>query len=437
MAKLQFPDEFLWGAAMSAHQVEGGNKNDWTEWEEKNAARWARELTLKKADFGCGPLTPSEWAAAEQEIQNPANYRSGAGVDHYNRWQEDITLAKSLNLSALRFSVEWSRVQSSADTFDQAAIDHYVDLAKELVRQNITPIITMHHFTNPLWFVELGGWESKNAPKLFAEYVKQMTMAFKDAGVVGARYILFNEPELYAMQAWAFGVWPPEKKNYFTAYHVTSHFITAHKLSYDTIKTIDPEAQVTSTDHLIDFEPKRNIAHPINKLAIWLGNWLFANRFRMQTTKYQDFIALNQYLHCVVDVTKILKNRGLFKNDMSEPRTDMGWFVHPSSMYRVLAKLPRKKPILIAENGFALRDDTKRELYLKQTLIEVHQAIQEGVPVVGYLHWSLLDGFEWPIAGWWAQFGLVAVDRMTMQRIPKPSAKLYANIISTNSLSDG
>lgn len=435
MSELQFPKDFLWGASISAHQVEGGVSNDWTQWEAQNAEKWASELNAKQ-NYGCGPLSPDEWAAAEPYVRDPLNYISGDALRHYEKGEEDIKLAQKLGIQALRFSVEWSRIEPEEGVVDEAAVEHYVKFTRKLINSGIQPIVTLHHFTNPLWFANEGGWERHDSSDKFTRYVRILVEALHAAGVTGVKYIVINEPEVYAMQGWGFGVWPPEKKNYFKSYKVMTNLIHAYSASYEAIKEIDPIAQVTASNHIIDFEPKKGVFYPLNKLAIATGNLLFARRFQKSTEDKRDFTALNHYLHCVVDVSKIYSNRGLFKNDSSEPRTDMGWYVNPPSLYRVLMNMPKDKPILITENGFALRDDTKREQYLVEYLKEVHHAIRGGAPVIGYCHWSLLDGFEWPITGWWGKFGLVAVNRKTMARSPKPSALLYKRIAAKNSLPD-
>lgn len=429
--RVTFPEGFLWGAATSAHQVEGGMDNDWTEWELANAERLADEAS-PRLDYGCGPLRAEEWLRVRNPAKDFTNYLSGDGIDHVHRWREDIELASSLGLRALRYSVEWSRIQPDADLVENRWIHHYIGRAIAMRELGIEPIITLHHFTNPKWFSRLGGWERPEAPHVFQHYVSNMAVAAADAGLDSVHWVVANEPELYATKGWVFGDWPPNKKFSPKSQKVIKHFAEAHKRSRDTIKAVDPTAMVSSAPHVIDFEAKKNILWPANKLAVAVGRGLLADQFSKRIAEDIDFVALNHYLHCVVNVGRIANNMGLFQNG-NVPRSDLGWPLNPESMYNVLIDAGKKKlPVIITENGIATRDDALREKFTKETLYHVNRAMQEGVDVRGYLHWSLFDNFEWPPAGWWAKFGLVSVDPHTMERTVKPSGYAYSDIAKNN-----
>ena len=414
---LNLPSDFLWGAATAAHQVEGNNNNDWTIWEKHNYTQLATNPSANKF-YTNGP--PPNWEDQKLLAANPNNYLSGRAVDHWNRWREDIDLAKSFGFNALRYSLEWSRIQPNAKTFDEKSLDHYRQYTEYCIDKGITPFITLHHFTNPIWLSEIGGWENSSTPHLFNEYVNQaISVMPKNKGI---HYLIINEPNVYAGGSYITGEWPPNKTNPLTYRKVQKNLIKAHKIGYQTIKDIDNNALVSSTVNYTDFEPRNGPFFQINKLLAWTGEKLVNSWFYEATIDQTDFIALNHYMHCVT-------NLGFFKNDTKEPRSDMGWYLNPDSMYRVLKGLAHyKKPIIITENGLADAKDTYRSWFIAKTLVSIQKAINEDIDIRGYLHWSLMDNFEWN-SGWWPKFGLIEIDRQTMERKPRPSAYFYKSII--------
>jgi beta-glucosidase len=416
-----YPDRFLWGASMAAHQVEGGNSNDWSVWEVDNAERLAREANPLQ-DFGNGKGTLPSWEAIAGEATDPENYISGQAVGNWERWTEDVDITRSLGMNALRYSVEWSRVEPEAGSISQEALNHYAEMTEYCLENGIAPIVTLHHFTNPQWITQRGSWEDKEVVGLFTNYVGRVTEALPETGI---RWVVINEPNIYARSGWAVGEWPPQRRNPLKYRRVTKNLVEAHKRSYDLIKDSDEDSQVSSAVHYVDFDPKDGPFRPINAGIAIAARRAFNEWFQTATMDHQDFIALNHYIHCVV-------NLGLFKNDKNEDRSDLGWYIHPDSMLAVLREAAQhKKPIIITESGIADAKDEKREQYIKSTLNAVEAALAEGIDVRGYLHWSLLDNFEWD-KGYWPKFGLVSVDRQTMDRTPKRSAYAYREIIESH-----
>ncbi|MDP3051945.1 MAG: glycoside hydrolase family 1 protein [bacterium] len=399
--KLEFPKNFCWGAATSAHQVEGNNHNDWTEWEKANAKRLAEEAGKKKwPDYILNP--PAGGFNPFQE----ENYISGKACDHYNRFREDFDIAKKLGHNAHRFSIEWSRIEPEEGKFDEKEIEHYRQVILALTAQHIEPFVTLWHWTIPVWFRDIGGWLNKKSPEYFSRYVEKMVSALPDVKF----WIILNEPCVYTSAGFLKGHWPPDERSIFKYFKVLRHLAEAHNKSYKVIKEINAQAQVGISKHNIYFE---NIP-----FANYFWNEYFLNKIK----NHQDFIGLNYYFHA-----------RLFGNK-NEQVSDLGWEIYPEGIYHVLKELKKyNKPIYITENGLADARDEKRAKFIKGHLKWTHKAISEGVDVRGYFYWSLLDNFEWD-KGFWPRFGLVEVDYKTMERKIRNSALEYKKICKENTL---
>jgi beta-glucosidase len=402
MDKLAFPKGFLWGAATSSHQVEGGTNNDWSEWERSPGRREALEKTGRIARYGY------------------ENFISGAGVDHYNRFAEDFSLARELGHNATRFSIEWSRIEPREGYYDDRAIEHYREVVKAAKENGLEPFVTLWHWTVPLWFRDMGGLENRKNIHYFARFVQKMAMELLDVKF----WITLNEPEIYTASAYWDGSWPPEKKNPIAAFRVFHNLIRAHRASYALIKSVNPKAQIGIAKNNGYFEAYKN--RPWNLLLkktldrTW--NFYFLNRIR----DAQDFIGLNYYFHSRI--------KGKPNRNENKKISDLGWELYPEGIYHVLRDLGRYNvPIYITENGLADAKDADRAWFIRETLRYVHRAIEAGVDVRGYLHWSLMDNFEWA-HGFWPRFGLVAVDYETKARRPRPSALVYKKICEENAI---
>lgn len=414
MANTQFPKGFLWGAGTASHQVEGGTRNDWSEWEESNAKRLAREAEKK---FGHIPA----WAEIKMQAQNPTNYISGRACDFYNHYEEDFDSAQALGHTAHRFSIEWSRIEPREGEFDEKEIEHYRQVIKALRARGMEPFVTLWHWPLPLWLRDKGGWHSQKAVGYFVRYVKTMVSAL--GGDVHF-WITLNEPEIYPMNGYLRGVWPPQKKSLFSYFSVTRNLANAHRHAYRAIKKLQPEAQIGIAKHNVYFEATggKHVNRIVKRCADWGWNFYFLNQIR----DVQDFIGLNHYFHNRIDY-------GFNKNE-NKKVSDMGWELYPEAMYHVLRDLKKyNKPIYITENGLADAGDVHREWFIKESLKNVARAIDDGVDVRGYLHWGLTDFFEWD-KGFWPRFGLIEVDYATMKRTIRSSAYAYAWICKTNSV---
>lgn len=412
--KLSFPEGFLWGAATASHQVEGGNINDWSEWEKSNAERLAKESTSHFSKF-------PNWNQFEAQAQDPQNYISGIACDHYHRFEEDFDIAQSLGHNAHRFSIEWSRIEPEEGVFDQDAIEHYRTVLLALKKRNITPFVTLWHWTLPLWLSEKGGIAHAEFPSYFKRYSEKIA---QELGSEIRFWIILNEPDVVASHAYLKGVWTPQKKSFRAFIRVLLILIEAHKAAYHTIKELYPEAQIGIAKHQVVFEMSRAtvINTLLQKTAHYFWNIWFLDRIR----NHQDFIGLNHYNRNVID-------NGFGKNP-NERVTDFGWEFYPESLFQAIMDLkPYNKPIYITENGLADAADTLRQEFIPKAVAAVRKAIESGADVRGYLYWSLLDNFEWD-KGFRLRFGLIEIDYDTQKRTPRPSALAYAEICKKNSL---
>ena len=411
---LKFPDGFLWGAATSSHQVEGGNHNNWSEWELQNAERLAHE---SEAAFKHNP----HWKNFQSETTSPTNYISGIACDHYHRYEEDFDLAQSLGHNAHRFSIEWSRIEPEEGVFNEQAIEHYRRVLLALKARNITPFVTLWHWTHPIWLEAKGGFKSKQFPFYFQRYTQKIVEALGDEVVF---WITINEPGVVATHAYWKGFWPPQEKSFFACVSALRILIEAHRQAYATIKKISPHAKVGIATHQVAFQIARPTLY--NKFLQRIAHSFWNRWFLNCIARYQDFIGLNFYGRNIID-------NGFYKNP-NEQQTDLGWEFSPESLYQALVELkPYNKPIYITENGLADASDELRQQFIPLALTAVHQAISDGTDVRGFLYWSFLDNFEWD-KGFWPRFGLVDVDRTTLKRTIRPSAEYYAKICQENTV---
>jgi len=403
--KINFPKDFLWGAATASHQVEGNNYNDWSEWEKSQ----------KRTDY-----LRSEGLVEKYGLEN---FISGRACDHYNRFQEDFKIAKKLGHNATRFSIEWSRIEPEEGKFNEKEIEHYKKVITTLKEIGIEPFVTLWHWPIPIWLRNKGGWQYGKIPDYFARYTEKIVNAF---GSDVKFWITLNEPEIYARYSYLSGVWPPQKKNLISYLLVIHNLIRAHRKAYKIIKKLNQSAQIGIAKNNTYFEAYQNklINRVLKKNIDWWRNFYFLNRIK----NHQDFIGLNHYLHNRI-------NYGFNKNE-NEKVSDMRRELYPEAIYYVLMDLKRyNKPIYITENGLADAGDQKRGWFILETLKNVSRAIGEGVDVKGYLHWSLMDNFEWD-NGFWPRFGLLEIDYKTLERKVRPSANFYRDICVANEITE-
>lgn len=405
-----FPKDFLWGASTSAYQVEGSNHNQWTVWELAHAAEQA-----KTAQKRYGHL--ANWENIKKQVTDPANYVSGRGVDHYNLYQEDFKLVKKLNLNALRFGIEWSRLEPEEGRWDESENEHYREYIEALKKLDIEPVLNIWHWTMPVWFTDKGGFKKAANIRYFERFVAKVCAEYGHL----LRYVItLNEPNVYMSFSYQLGAWPPQEKNLVSAVWVYWNLVRAHRRSYKLIKRRQPEMQVGIAAQLANIQAKRphNLFDELStKIMRYAWDWWFLRRIRRQ----QDFVGFNYYFtDYYTDVFKRVNPK--------TPLSDLGWYMEPEGLYPLLLRAwaRYKKPIIITENGVADAKDQYRRWWIEESIVAMERAISEGVKLKGYFHWSLLDNFEWA-DGWWPKFGLVEVDRQhRMERKIRPSAKWFA-----------
>jgi len=411
----KFPNGFLWGAATSSHQVEGGTLNNWSEWEKKNASRLSEEAGSYWQD----------WQRKKfPEMFDPQNYISDRACDHYNRYEEDFDLAKSLGHNTHRFSIEWSRIEPEEGKFNEEGIEHYRKVLEALRQRGMEPFVTLWHWTNPLWLEALGGCESKQFPFYFSRYAKFVAERLGESVTF---WITLNEPTSVIANAYIRGIWPPRKKSLIAGWRLYGNFAKAHKEAYAALHSVSAGAQVGFANILQSFEVYRKNSW-LDRLSVLAGAY-FVNRRMLNLTKgYNDFLTVQYYFH----------NRLKFPRKISledKPRSDLNWEIFPAGIYFIMNWLKKYKlPIYVTENGLADADDSMRGQFIKDHLYWIYKTISEGADVRGYFYWSLLDNFEWD-KGFWPRFGLIEIDYKTMERKIRPSAYVYKKIIENNGIS--
>lgn len=403
---LKFPSDFLWGAATSAYQVEGNNTNsDWWEWEKLN-----RRVS------------------------------SGSACRHYELYKEDFDLAKSLNHNAHRLSLEWSRIEPEQGKFSEQELKHYRDVILALKERGLQPIVTLHHFSNPIWFARLGGWENNLAAQYFLRFVER---AVNELGDQVHYWIPVNEPMVYVYHSYIAGFWPPQEKSFFKAKAVENNLVVACLKAYKLIHAIYKNRKLTSPSVGIAQNMQAFVACQAtlkNKLAVRLRDRLFNFAFisRLTQRRALDFIGVNYYSRSLIEVSrwgfKHLLLDTCKNNHLPLPKNSLGWDIYPAGLYELLLKLKKYKlPVIISENGICTEDDNLRWDYIAGHLKNIHSAIEKGVEVSGYLYWSLLDNYEWD-KGFTPRFGIIEVNYSTFKRTLRESAKKLAAVCRDNAI---
>lgn len=400
-----FPKDFLWGASTAGHQVEGGNFDQWTVWELDNAAELAKTAADRLRWL-------PDWLTFKDEAENPENYVSGKGVDHLRRYKEDFKIIKKLNLNAFRFGIEWSRIEPEQGVWDKQAVDHYHNYIAELKALGIEPIVNLWHWTHPVWFEELGGFTKAGNLRHFQRFVQKIAEEYGQ----DITYVLtINEPNVYSSLSHMVGEWPPQGRNALKGIWTFYNLARAHRHAYRILKAMHPHLKISVANQLNNNQPKRPghwLDRQAARVTAYMWNWWYLERIR----GHVDFIGFNYYFTDYYE--------GIKKKNPSKPHSDLGWYIEPSGIAEVIiqAHLRYRKPIMITENGLADASDAQRQWWLEETMHALVTARKAGADVIGYLHWSLLDNFEWKY-GWWPRFGLIKVDRQRdMKRLVRPSA---------------
>lgn len=421
-ATFNFPRGFLWGTATSSHQVEGNNKNNnWNAWEQ-----------------------------VEGHILE--GHKSGLACDWWNgRWREDFDRAAESGQNAHRLSIEWSRVQPTFERWDEAALDRYLEMIRGLNERNITPLVTLHHFSDPLWLYEQGGWENEIVVGAFEKYVAKVVQVLKDYVNL---WCTINEPNIYTVLGYVFGDFPPGESSFRTAFQVALNQIHAHAAAYHAIHNIQPSAKVGIAINYHSLKPARrwsladrfvtNFMHSaFNDLfldAVHKGmlRLPFFRKRIPEAKGTQDYLGLNYYTREYVkfSLAKMSEGFGQRIPDPDKELSDTGLIANePEGLFEAI-KWGRqfKVPMIVTENGVEDADDHLRPRYIVEHIYQMWRAVNFNWPVKGYFHWTLVDNFEWE-RGWTQRFGLWALDEITQIRTKRPSANLYEEICRENGLS--
>jgi len=429
--KFQFPRGFLWGASTSAYQVEGGaTQTDWNLWE--NSFDKDSNSRIKN----------------EQTV--------GIAVDHWNRFRDDIRLLKSQGGNAYHFSVEWSRVEPTAGRWNPQALNHYQEMCEFLRQESIAPIVSLHHFSSPIWFTERGGFENPDSIRRFADYANHMG---ESLGKSVDFWATIDEPATYAIRGWLEGIYPPGQTEPSLCARVLSNILKAHAEAYYAIHDIDRfdadgdriPCQVGLVQQVPIFDPARKWL-----ITDWLASWnkdqqanqsvihaLLTGKFNFRTEKGFTFRENYHRLENSIDWIgvnytseedcKLRWNHGFEAKSSASlmlPIADNGWTIYPAGLYRAVRTVSRLGvPIYITGNIIDSNDPVMRRRFILEHIDAINEAIADKYDVRGYLYGELLDCFEWT-EGYERKFGLFNVNRETQDRTLKEGNEIFQEIIA-------
>jgi beta-glucosidase len=413
-ATFSFPENFLWGAATSSHQVEGDN-------------RW------------------NDWWAYEQLGRLP--YKSGEACRHYQLFEKDFDLARSWGHNAHRLSIEWSRIEPTEGRWDMDATAHYGEVIGALRARGLEPVITLHHYTLPAWFDRGGGWLRRDSVRLFARYAEFMS---DHLGAAVRYWLTINEPTVYVLQGYINGAWPPCLKSaWMKAVLAFRNLARAHVAAYQVLHRNRP-------DVLVGFAHNAPLIVPCDRrrrrdrLAAVFRDIILNRSFLhligalapkpRHSRRNLDFLGINYYTRTIVRSAGLGAGAVLGRvcrlphHHHRRLVSATGWEVYPPGLRVVLGKFAKLGiPLLITENGVATDNEALRCEFIMQHLKSLAYALEEGVEVIGYLYWSLMDNFEWTW-GTEPRFGLAAVDFTTQERLPRPCMKDFSRVCRENRL---
>jgi beta-glucosidase len=419
-----FPADFVFGVATSAYQVEGGIENDWSDWE--------RAGKLKDAHARCG---------------------QAAG--HWDRFFDDIPLIQALGATAYRLSIEWARVEPRRGQWDDAAWQGYRERLEALAKAGIRPVVTLLHFTHPKWFHAETPWHEPSSLVAWTRYVKRCAELLDGLDVA---VTTLNEPNVFLLGGYLSGLMPPGLSDGKKAFAAVTNLLRAHVLAREALLATarGTSRPIGIAQHMVVFAPARRW-HPLDQALTRLGegnfNHAFLEALHTGTLRLQmpgltagkaaiegarasmDFAGINYYTRTHLKfVTKAPFLEFAFVDAHARGLTDIGWEYYPEGFGVLLRQLKRYGlPVWVTENGIDDRTGLRRSRYLYDHLKEVLAARADGVNVTTYLHWSLMDNFEW-LEAWGPRFGLFRVDFETLARTPTPACDYYRAIATSRVL---
>jgi beta-glucosidase len=418
----RFPDNFLWGTATSSHQVEGENtNNDWWDWEQQP------ERIIK-------------------------GHSSGKACDWWGgRWEEDFDRANDGGQNAHRMSIEWSRLEPSPGVWDEEAIAYYRQILQGAKDRGLTPIVTLHHFSNPMWLVEQGGWKNPEVVSYFEKYVRKVVSSLKDLVKI---WVTINEPNVYAVYGYLEGLFPPGEKDLGATFVVIQHLVQAHAATYHAIHEISPNASVGLSHYYRGMEPAKK-GSPLDRWVTGIRDRNFNELFPRavhdgkirflgrrikvpEAIRTQDYFGLDYYSSELVAFDpmnpKMIFSRGFYPKDAVLSGT--GFIMDsPEGFWKALKYAHSfDLPIYVMENGVEDASDQMRPRYLAHHIRQLWAAVNFNWKVKGYFYWTLVDNFEWE-RGWTQQFGLWELDVETQERHKRLSADFYTDICKAKGLS--
>ncbi len=407
-ATFNFPAGFLWGSAAAAACVEGNPPaNDWSEWEQQPG----RVLDGSSSAQAC------EWWSG--------------------RWREDFDRAQETNQKILRFSMDWARVQPEPERWDEPALDRYREMLLGLKQRGMTPLLSLHHSSNPRWFAEMGGWENEQSAEYYAEYARRVAEALK---AHNALWLTFSAPNAYILKAYRAGTFPPGKQDIASAGRALVNMARAHAAAYEAVHALQADAQVGFTHLWPSAGGRADADRNAFPLAFQSGQLEFGG-FKQALPQLKgtlDFLGIDYFPLGAGSAPKALKQtkRKAPAPSASEPASESARAVENAQGLREAVNWGWKfeLPMYISANGCDDARDDFRCQYLAAQVHALWHMVNFNAPVRGYLHWSLTDHFAWE-QGWGAKYGLWALDPQTQQRTRRQSADFYAEICRTGSLS--
>jgi beta-glucosidase len=420
-ATFNFPKDFQWGTVTAAHQVEGGNtNNDWWRWEQE-------EGHIK--DGSSSQVACGWWENAEADLDRMAE----------------------MGQNTHRLSLEWSRIEPRQGQWDEAAIDRYRELLMGLRERGIEPMVTLHHFSNPQWFVDQGGWENRElALSRFPRYVEKAVRALGDLTEL---WCTFNEPNNYILMAWLWGRWPPGQSDFGKAMRVMYNILQSHAAAYHLIHELNATARVGLSSHFVIFDPADSRSWLDRKAAGWQDTMfneatlmaLSRGRLPLRTCRpfirgvkdSFDWIGMNYYYRRRV-AFDLHQNSAFFgrlivPEGADEPVEGMGE-TYAKGILRLARRLALLgRPIYVTENGVHDLTDDRRPRFLLTHVLQLWHAIQFNLPIRGYYYHTLVDCFEWH-DGYSLRFGLIKIDPESGKRTLRRSGELYAEVCHANAL---